>query len=65
MWDEQILRSCDVEARLPLCSKKRRKPRDASAHGLFQRELVVRDWGGQGDSSSEVGQWEFAFPCLY
>lgn len=48
MWVEQILRSRAVETRLQLCGEKRREPREASAHGLFQRELV-RGWGGQGD----------------
>lgn len=38
-----------METRLQLCGEKRREPREASAHGLFQRELVGRGWGGQGD----------------
>lgn len=54
-----------METRLQLCGEKRREPREVSAHGLFQRELVVRGWGGQSDSWSEMEQQEFAFPCLY
>lgn len=48
MWAEQIPRSCGLEA-----SEKGREPREQRVHGFFLRALVVRGWGGQGDSYSE------------